>query len=149
MSASTKPTSQDAHLEAVFGTPVARLYVAAAAGAATPAVHRALELRSFLALAEEQVARVRDRVHRYTAPGADIGSLSASELKLDSQWMDAALSARDQYVTALGELLRAMSPAGTARASPPKLDQPRITTDPTPPIPPATAGPVIPSARGR
>ncbi|MER5567191.1 hypothetical protein ABT083_13405 [Streptomyces goshikiensis] len=148
MSASAKPSSQDARLEEAFGISLARLYAAAAAGDATPAEHRALELRSFLALAEEQVACVRDRVHQYTAPEADMGTLSASELRFDAQWMDTALSVRIRYVTALGELLRAMPPASTAQASPPKLDQPRITTDPTPPIPPATAGPVIPSARG-
>ncbi|WP_406346492.1 hypothetical protein OH787_06200 [Streptomyces sp. NBC_01547] len=148
MSASTKPTSQDAHLEEVFGTPVAQLYAAAVAGTATPAEHRALELRSFLALAEEQVALVRDRVHRYTAPDADMGTLSASELCFDSQWMDAALSARTQYVTALRELLRAMPPPGTAREGPPQFTQPRITTRLAPMVPRVAAGPAAQGARG-
>ncbi|WP_405421470.1 hypothetical protein [Streptomyces erythrochromogenes] len=123
MSTLTKPSSQDAHIEEVFGTPIAQLYAQAAAGTATPAAHRALELRSFLALAEEQVARVRDRVHCYTAPDADMGTLSASERRFDAQWMDAALSARGEYVTTLRDLLRAMPPPGTARQGPPKLDQ--------------------------
>ncbi|WP_374777042.1 hypothetical protein OG756_34050 [Streptomyces sp. NBC_01310] len=148
MSASTKPTSLDAHLEEVFGTPVPRLYEAAAAGTATPAERRALELRSFLALAEEQVALVRDRVHRYTAPEADMGTLSASELRFDSQWMDAALSARTQYVAALRELLRSMPPPGTAREGPPLFAQPRIATRPAPIVPPVVAGPAAQGARG-
>ncbi|MFF3088666.1 hypothetical protein ACFVRB_27000 [Streptomyces nojiriensis] len=148
MSASTKPTSQDAHLEEVFGNPVARLYEAAAAGTATPAVHRALELRSFLALAEEQVALVRDRVHSYTAPDADMGRLSASELRFDSRWMDAALSARTQYVAALRDLLRSMPPPGTAREGPPQFTQPRITTRPAPIVAPVAAVPAGQGARG-
>ncbi len=148
MSASTKPTSQDAHLEEVFGTPVAQLYAAAVAGTATPAEHRALELRSLLALAEEQVALVRDRVHRYTVPDAEMGTLSASELRFDSQWMDAALSARTQYVAALRELLRAMPPPDTAREGPPQFTQPRITTRPVPMVPPVAAGPAAQGARG-
>ncbi|MCX5278400.1 hypothetical protein [Streptomyces virginiae] len=149
MSTWTKPSSQDAHLEEVFGTPVAQLYDAAAAGAAPPGVRRALELRSFLALAEEQVVRVRDRVHQYTAPDADMGTLSASELRFDSQWMDAALSARAQYVTALRELLRAMPPPGTARHGPLKLDQPWATTRPATGASPVGARPAAQSARGR
>ncbi|MER6516666.1 hypothetical protein ABT246_07315 [Streptomyces sp. NPDC001553] len=149
MSTSTKPSSQDAHLEEVFAVPVAQLYAAAAAGTATPAAQRALELRSFLALAEEQVARVRDRVHRYTAPDADMGTLSASELRFDSQWLDAALSARTQYVTALRELLRAMPPPGTACHGPPKLDQLWATTRPAAGVSPVGARSAAQSARGR
>ncbi|MFD8978630.1 hypothetical protein [Streptomyces sp. NPDC059564] len=149
MSTWTKPSSQDAHLEEAFGTPVAQLYTAAAAGAATPAAQRALELRSFLALAEEQVARVRDRVHRNTAPDADMGTLSASELRFDAQWMDAALTARTQYVTALRELLRSMPPPGTAREGPPKLDQPWATTRPATATAPVGVRPAAPSVRGR
>ncbi|MFG2978836.1 hypothetical protein ACGFYY_38345 [Streptomyces sp. NPDC048331] len=148
MSASSKPSSQDAHLEAAFGAPVAQLYTAVAAGTSTPAVHRALELRSFLALAEEQVARVRDRVHRYTAPDTDMGSLSAAELRFDSEWMEAALSARTQYTAALQRLLRAMPPAATAHEGPSKLDQPRLRTRPTPSLPPVTASPAAHGARG-
>lgn len=149
MSAWTKPSSQDEYLEEVFAAPLVRLYAAAAAGTATPAEQRALELRSFLALAEEQVARVRDRVHRYTDPDADMGTLSASELRFDAQWMDAALSARTQYVTALRELLRAMPPPGTAREGPPKSDQPWAITRPATGISPAGERPAAHIARGR
>ncbi|MFG2483442.1 hypothetical protein ACGFSI_11880 [Streptomyces virginiae] len=149
MSTSTKPTSQDANLEEVFGAPLARLYVAAAAGTATAAVRRALELRSFLALAEEQVARVRDRVHRYTAPDTDMGALSASELCFDSQWMDAALSARTQYVTALDQLLRSMPPPGSPRPeSRVRFNQNKITTRVAFRVPPLAADPAAQGARG-
>ncbi|GAA2643742.1 hypothetical protein GCM10010425_59020 [Streptomyces spororaveus] len=149
MSSSTKPTSQDTHLEEVFGAPLARLYAAAAAGTATPAEQRALELRSFLALAEEQVAHVRDRVHQYTAPDADMSTLSASELRLDSQWMDAALSARTQYVTALDQLLRSMPPPGSPRPeSRVRFNQPKITTRAAPRVPPLAAAPAAHGARG-
>ncbi|MCY0935929.1 hypothetical protein [Streptomyces sp. H34-S4] len=150
MSASTMPSSQDAHLEEIFGTPVPQLYAAAAAGTATPAEHRALELRSFLALAEEQVARVRDRIHHYTAPEADMGLLSASELRLDSQWMDAALSARTQYVDALEQLLRSMPPPGSPRPqSRVRFNQHKITTRAAPRVPPLAADPAAHGVKGR
>lgn len=58
-----KATTMDADLQKVFGKPVLELYETAADHDASPALARALELRSFLALTEEQVARVRDRVH--------------------------------------------------------------------------------------
>lgn len=149
MSTLTKPTSQDAYLEEVFGAPLAQLYAAAAAGTATQAEQRALELRSFLALAEEQVAHVRGRVHRYTAPDADMGALSASELRLDAQWMDAALSARTQYVSALEQFLRSMPPPGALRPeSRVRFNQHKITTSAVPRVPPLAADPVVHGVRG-
>lgn len=130
MSTSTKPSSQDAVLEQVFGAPVTELYTQAAAGVAPPALWRALELRSFLALTEVQVARVRDRVHAATAPARDMGELSADQLRFDAQWMEAALSARAEYIAALGKLLAAMpSPARPAHL-PAKLDQHRLEARP-------------------
>lgn len=150
MTTSTKPTSQDARLEEVFGAPLAQLYAAAAAGTATPAQQRALELRSFLALAEEQVTRVRERVHRNTAPDADMDSLSPSELRFDSEWMDAALSARAQYVTALSQLLRSMPPPDSPR--PPsrvRFNQNKITTRAAPSVPPLAADPAARGVKGR
>ncbi|MFJ5546719.1 hypothetical protein [Streptomyces sp. NPDC093225] len=148
VSTSTKPSSQDADLEEVFGASIAQLYASAAAGTSTPAEHRALELRSFLALAEEQVARVRDRVHRYTAPEADMNALSASELRFDSQWMEAALAARTQYVTALRQLLRVMSPSATGRERQPHSNHPKINTQAASMTAPTPAGPAVRGARG-
>ncbi|MCX4659171.1 MULTISPECIES: hypothetical protein [Streptomyces] len=131
-----RPTSQDAMLEQAFGAPIHQLYVAAAGTGASAALRRALELRSFLALAEEQVVRVRDRVHQATAPGRDLGELSADALRFDAQWMEAALSARDGYVTALTGLLRSMPPSAPAAGRPVEFTQARITTA-LPPVAPA------------
>ncbi len=92
-----KASTMDADLQKVFGKPVLELYEAAADHDASPALARALELRSFLALTEEQVARVRDRVHADMDPDRNHGELSADKLRFDAQWLDAALEARDAY----------------------------------------------------
>ncbi|MFG3215886.1 hypothetical protein [Streptomyces tendae] len=101
-----KASTMDADLQKVFGKPVLELYEAAADHDASPALARALELRSFLALTEEQVARV----HADMDPDRNLGELSADKLRFDAQWLDAALKARDGYRAALGELLRTMPP---------------------------------------
>ncbi|MER7315993.1 hypothetical protein [Streptomyces halstedii] len=122
-----KASTMDAELQKVFGPPVPELYEAAAAGPdASPALARALELRSFLALTEEQVARVRDRVHTDMDPDRDMGDLSADKLRADAQWLEAALDARDSYRAALGELLRTMPPPGQL-ARPVRMAQLRTT----------------------
>ncbi|AWL37175.1 MULTISPECIES: hypothetical protein [unclassified Streptomyces] len=122
-----KASTMDAELQKVFGPPVPELYEAAAAGPdASPALARALELRSFLALTEEQVARVRDRVHTDMDPDRDMGDLSADKLRADAQWLEAALDARDSYRAALGELLRTMPPPGQL-ARPFRMAQLRTT----------------------
>ncbi|MEU9288299.1 hypothetical protein AB0D57_27270 [Streptomyces sp. NPDC048275] len=105
-----KASTMDADLQQVFGKPVPELYEAAVGHDASPALGRALELRPFLALTEEQVARVRDRVHADMDPDRDMGELSADKLRFDAQWLEAALEARDGYRAALGELLRTMPP---------------------------------------
>ncbi|MFD7017536.1 hypothetical protein [Streptomyces sp. NPDC059928] len=110
MSVIDKSTSRDAALREAFGAEVAELYAQAARGEADAALQRALELRSFLAVAEEQVARVRDRVHAATAAGADMDDLSATDLRWDADWLEAALAGRDAYTAALDELLRTMPP---------------------------------------
>ncbi|MFJ4918465.1 hypothetical protein [Streptomyces sp. NPDC088725] len=102
----------DGQLYEVFGAPVADLYAAASGPDASPALAHALELRSFLALAEEQVARVRDRVHDTMAPDRDMSELSAEKLRFDAQWLDAALDARSGYRAALDDLLRTGPPSG-------------------------------------
>ncbi|MFJ6017284.1 hypothetical protein [Streptomyces sp. NPDC092952] len=135
-----KASTLDAELQKVFGKPVPGLYEEAVGQDASPALARALELRSFLALAEEQVARVRDRVHADMDPDRDMGELSADKLRFDAQWLAAALDARDGYRTALGELLRTMPPPAQ-QARPVLTAQPRITA-PRPPTaaPPQRAG---------
>lgn len=142
MNVRLKPSTVDGQIEEVFGAPVTALYASATGPDASPALARALELRSFLALAEEQVARVRDRVHEAMAPDRDIGELSAGDLRFDAQWLEAALDARDGYRAALGELLRSM---------PPPDQQPRHVR-PAQPVgaaapPPAVKAPDCPTSR--
>jgi hypothetical protein len=129
-----KATTMDADLQKVFGKPVLELYEAAAYHDASPALARALELRSFLALTEEQVARVRDRVHADMDPDRNLGELSADQLRFDAQWLDAALEARDAYRAALGELLRTMPPPAQ-QARPVRTAQLRATAT----LPPSAA----------
>lgn len=126
MSVRLKSSTVDGRLQEVFGAPVAELYATATGPDAPPALTRALELRSFLALAEEQVARVRDRVHEAMAPDRDMDELSASDLRFDAQWLEAALDARDGYRAALGELLRTMPPPDQ-RGRPVRTSQPVVT----------------------
>ncbi|WP_181786083.1 hypothetical protein [Streptomyces phytophilus] len=122
MSADVRPSSADDELQKVFGASLDALQVMGAGHQAPPALARALELRAFLALTEQQVARVRDRVHADTAPERDIGELSADKLRVDAQWLQAALDARDGYRAALAELLRTM-PA-PERSRPVRVTQP-------------------------
>ncbi|MGA5191417.1 hypothetical protein ACPCSL_33345 [Streptomyces griseoincarnatus] len=129
-----KASTMDADLQKVFGKPVLELYEAAADHDASPALARALELRSFLALTEEQVARVRDRVHADMDPDRTMGALSADKLRFDAQWLDAALKARDAYRAALGELLRTMPPPAQ-QARPVRTAQLRTTAT----LPPSAA----------
>ncbi|WP_308290456.1 hypothetical protein [Streptomyces meridianus] len=71
------------------------------------------------------MAHVRDRVHQAMAPERDMGELSADDLWMDAQWLEAALEAR--YLTALDDLLRTMPPTRpTGPACP--MTQPVITT---------------------
>jgi hypothetical protein len=118
-----KASTMDGDLQKVFGNPVSELHEAAVGLGASPALARALELRSFLALTEEQVARVRDRVYADMDPDRDMGELSADKLRFDAQWLEAALDARDGYRAALGELLRTVPPPHqrTSRVRKPQL----------------------------
>ncbi|MGW5679813.1 hypothetical protein ACWEV4_32850 [Streptomyces sp. NPDC003860] len=145
MSVTDRPSSQDTALADAFGAPVHQLYATATTPGASAALRRALELRSFLVLAEEQVARVRDRVHAATDPGRDQDTLSADALRIDAEWLQAALEARAGYRTALDGLLRTMprpSPAaGTGKV---QFNQPRISMA----LPPAGPAPARAGAAG-
>lgn len=127
MSTRRKPSSVDVRLHQVFDAPIDDLYEMAVRSDASPALTRALELRSFLALAEEQVARVRDRVHDATAADRDMGELSPDALRMDAQWLQAALDARDGYRAAIDTLLRTMPPTGH-RTQPVRTAQPQART---------------------
>ncbi|QNA72091.1 hypothetical protein C8250_009390 [Streptomyces sp. So13.3] len=128
MNVELKSSSADERLTAAFGAPVTVLYATATGPDALPAVTRALELRSFLVIAEEQVACVRDRVHAAMAPGRDLAELSADDLRLEARWLEAALDARDGYRAALDELLHTMPApdqrpvaSASARRTPPAV----------------------------
>ncbi|WP_435271945.1 hypothetical protein [Streptomyces parvulus] len=131
-----KASTMDTDLQKVFGNPVPELYEAASGHDAPPALARALELRSFLALTEEQVARVRDRVHADMDPARGMGELSADTLRFDAQWLEAALEARDGYRAALGEVLRTVRPPAQ-QARPVRTAQLRATATLHPPVAPA------------
>ncbi|CAL9414945.1 hypothetical protein [Streptomyces sp. enrichment culture] len=135
-----KASTMDTDLQRIFGNPVPELYEAAARHDASPALARALELRSFLALTEEQVARVRDRVYADMDPDRGMDELSADKLRFDAQWLEAALEARDGYRAALGELLRTM-PAPAQQARPARTAQLRAAAT----LPPSAA-PALQSA---
>jgi hypothetical protein len=138
MSVINKSSSRDTALEEAFGASVAELYAQAAGSEASAALHRALELRSFLVVAEEVVVRVRDRVHAAMSPGRDLGELSAEALRWDAQWLDAALASRNGYVAALDDLLRTMPGPGQRPRRPVQFAQPKITAT-APPAPGAGA----------
>ena len=141
MNVRDKLCTQDARLQEVFGAPVADLYGRASGPDASAALTHALELRSLLALAEEQVTRIRDRVHEAMEPGRDMDELSADQLRMDAQWLEAALGARDGYRTALDNLLRTMPPPGVP-SRPVRMAQQTITTT----LPPDSAAPAPRSA---
>ncbi|KPI25091.1 hypothetical protein OV320_8296 [Actinobacteria bacterium OV320] len=134
MSVIDKSTSRDTALEEAFGASVAELYAQAAHSEICAALHRALELRSFLVVAEEQVVRVRDRVHDATSSDRDLGELSADDLRMDAQWLEAALSGRNGYVAALDDLLLTMPAPDQRPTHPVQVARPRITAT-APPAP--------------
>ncbi|MGW4197061.1 hypothetical protein [Streptomyces sp. NPDC005004] len=129
-----KASTMDGDLQTAFGVSVPELHEAAAGSDTSPALRHALELRSFLAMVEEQVALVRDRVHADMHPDRDMGQLSADKLRFDAQWLEAALDARGSYRAALDELLRTMPPLDQ-QARPVRTTQPRATAT----LPPSAA----------
>ncbi|MEU6231237.1 hypothetical protein [Streptomyces sp. NPDC047042] len=139
MNTERTPSSVDARLQQVFDAPLGELYATALHPESSPALGRALELRSFLALAEEQVARVRDRVHETMAPDRDMGELSAEDLRMDALWLDTALDARDGYRAAIDDLLRTM-PAPLQPSRPVRTAQSALTTTLPPAVVPAPPG---------
>lgn len=141
MSVTDKSTSRDTALEEAFGASVAELYAQAAHSEAGAALHRALELRGFLAIAEEQVVWVRDRVRAGMSADRDLGELSAEDLRMDAQWLEAALAGRNGYVAALDDLLRTMPDPGQRPTRPVQFAQPKITAT-APPAPSTGAGAV-------
>ncbi|MGW0711735.1 hypothetical protein ACWD4G_38255 [Streptomyces sp. NPDC002643] len=143
MSVIDKSTSRDAALEEAFGASVADLYAQAARFETDAALQRALELRSFLAVAEEQVVRVRDRVRAAMSADRNLGELSAEDLRWDAQWLEAALAGRNGYVAALDDLLRTMPAPGQRPRRPVQFAQPKITVT----APPAAGAGAVRTSR--
>ncbi|MFJ2739642.1 hypothetical protein ACIO3O_08235 [Streptomyces sp. NPDC087440] len=131
MSVRDKPCTQDHRLQVVFSAPVVELYERAVGTDAPVALARALELRSFLALAEEHVDGIRARIHQAMEPERDMDELDADDLRMDARWLEAALGARDSCRTALDDLLRTMPKQGEqVRLAPPPRQT--ITVTPAP-----------------
>ncbi|MFE2560828.1 hypothetical protein ACFXGT_33420 [Streptomyces sp. NPDC059352] len=122
MSTTIKPSSRDERFAEVFGAPLDQLL---AAPEHTRHLREALELRAFLAVAEQHVARVRDRVHDRSAPDRPMDELSEDDLRMDAQWMEAALQARRGYLTVLDQVLQSEPPPEHQRAV--TFNQPTIT----------------------
>ncbi|MET9958172.1 hypothetical protein ABZ128_03640 [Streptomyces sp. NPDC006326] len=140
MSDGRRPSTQDARLEGVFGGLLDELHERAVRPGASPALVRALELRVFLALAEAQVVRVRDRVHAAMAPDAELDLLSSDALRFDAEWLEAALAARSSYRTALDKLLAAMPPPAVRLPAAPVPVRPAALSSSLPPVPAGAGG---------
>ncbi|MFI7364121.1 hypothetical protein ACIBO4_18495 [Streptomyces sp. NPDC050149] len=106
MSVIDKSTSRDAALQESFGAEVDALYAQSACGEANAALQCALELRSFLAVAEKHL----ERVHNIAESDGQMGELSSGDLHRHDQWIEAAEANCDLYGSALDELLLTMPP---------------------------------------
>ncbi|MFD9779510.1 hypothetical protein ACFWXD_20805 [[Kitasatospora] papulosa] len=130
MSIIDKSTSRDAALQEAFSAEVDALYAQSAWGEANAALQCALELRSFLAVAEEHL----ERVHNIAESDCQMGELSSDDLHRHDQWIEAAEVNCDLYGSALDELLLTMPPPShpnVPRAGP----RPKVTAT-APPAPP-------------
>jgi hypothetical protein len=114
MNAAEMPTTQDTAIVEALGRPLSVLYAQAAAGTVEPMVQRVLELRSFLALVEDQAGKTRDRIRQATDPAGDPYSVSAQHLRFQTELLEAALEVGRTYGQTLRELL-----AATPTDSPP------------------------------
>ncbi|MFF1782046.1 hypothetical protein [Streptomyces virginiae] len=135
-----RSSTQDARLEGVFGASLDELHERAVRPGVSPALVRALELRVFLALAEAQVVRVRDRVHAAMAPDAELDLLSSDALRFDAEWLEAALAARSGYRTALDNLLAAMPPPAVRPLAAPVPVRLATVGSSLPPVPAGAGG---------
>ncbi|MFF4529456.1 hypothetical protein ACFY1P_09310 [Streptomyces sp. NPDC001407] len=134
MSTALRPSSRDAAIEAAFGHSIQDLHQQQAIAPVAPAVHRMLEMRSFLTTVENRLEEVRHRIHTATAPGQDP---VAADLAVDLQWLASATRTRDQYRQAIDQLLRTM-PASSARSP---FARPTAVAAPARPAATAQAGP--------
>jgi hypothetical protein len=127
MSVTEMPTSQDAAIVEALGRPLAVLYAGATAGTAEPVVQRVLELRSFLALVEDQAAKIRDRIRHAVDPAGGLYSVSLQDLRFQTALLEAALDVGRTYGQTLQELLAATPTPCPPRHRPAQFTQSRIT----------------------
>ncbi|MEU4176460.1 hypothetical protein [Streptomyces sp. NPDC026589] len=139
MSVIDTSTSRDAALQEAFGAEVDVLYAQAARGEANAVLQSALELRSFLAVAEEHL----ERAHNIAEADGRMGELSSADLDRHDQWIEAAVASCDLYESALDELLLTTPPSDPngPRAGP----RPKVTAT----APPTPAGPRAGAVRAR
>ncbi|MFD8117859.1 hypothetical protein [Streptomyces microflavus] len=140
MSGIDTSTSRDAALQEAFGAEVDVLYAQAARGEANAVLQRALELRSFLAVAEEHL----ERVHNIAESDSQMGELSSADLDRHDQWIEAAVASCDLYESVLDELLLTMPPPSDPNG--PRAG-PRVKVTAT--APPAPAGTRAGAVRAR
>ncbi|WUH90344.1 hypothetical protein OG900_09680 [Streptomyces sp. NBC_00433] len=107
MNSAEMPTTQDTAIVEALGRPLDVLYAQAAAGTVDPMVQRVLELRSFLALVEDQAGKTRDRIRQAVDPEGDLYGVSAQHLRFQTELLEAALEVGRTYGQTLRELLGA------------------------------------------
>jgi hypothetical protein len=115
MNAAEMPSTQDAAIAEALGWPLAVLYSRAAAGTVEPRAQRVLELRSFLAVVEDQAGKARDRIHHATGPQGDLYRLSPQDLRFHASLLEAAQAAGRLYDQMLRELLPEMPAPNAAQ----------------------------------
>lgn len=108
------PTTQDGAIVEALGRPLTVLYAQAASGTVEPMVQRVVELRSFLALVEDQAVKTRDRIRQAVDPAGDLYSVEPRHLRFQAELLEAALEVGRTYGQTLQELL-----AATPTPSPP------------------------------
>jgi hypothetical protein len=126
VSSADLPSSQDSRIEEAFGEPVTRLYAQAMAGSADPGVQKALELRSFLAVVEDQAVRTRDSIHQATDPAGELHAVSGADLRFDVRFLEATLKSAGKYIETLDELIRDVKAQPTPDRKRVRFEQPVI-----------------------
>ncbi|SEO73866.1 hypothetical protein [Actinacidiphila rubida] len=116
MNAAEMPTTQDSAIVEAFGRPMDVLYTQVETGEALPALVRVLELRSWLAMVEDQAVQTRQRIHEARAKAVDLYGTSADDLRFDVAVLEATQRVGLRYAETLGELLQnAPATSPTAR----------------------------------
>lgn len=126
MNSAEMPTTQDTAIVEALGRPLDVLYAQAAAGTADPVVQRVLELRSFLAVIEDQAGKARDSIHRATAPGGDLYGLPSQILGFQTTLLEAAQAAGRRYAQMLHEVLPAIPTYDSSQRRPVQFIQSKI-----------------------